>query len=1335
MEQKYYLGLDIGTDSIGWAVTDEEYNLLKKRGDLWGTYLFDKANTAEDRRKSRTARRRVARTRQRLNLLQELFSEEVAKVDFAFFQRLNNSQYDSEDKVLNSKGVVIGKDSLFHEFGFRDKEYYKKYKTIYHLRNAFLNKNTASEIQDIRLLYLAVHHIIKNRGHFLFEGQNIKSGDKETVLSAFSTYNAIQSDNERPELSLKNIDNVLKVLVETNKGKRDKEKLLKTYFMINGKNKSAIAAIKAVLGMKANMKDLFESEEDLEIKDICFDDVNFDENKYRVVLNDEEFATIIALKSIYDWAVLSQILGDNTYISQAMIEKCKSHKKDFDLLKKYIKENFPDKYKEVFKKNEKTANYASYIGMDGNKRIKQCSKEEFYSYLKKFIKDEKILSKINDGTFLPKLRTNANGVIPYQVHEAELKLILENASINFPFLNNVSDGFTVKEKILKLLTFRVPYYVGPLNDAHAKDGKGFAWVKKFEGKEREKITPWNFEKIVDLNASEDEFIRRMTNKCTYLYGEDVLPKQSILYSEFMFLNELNNLRYDGKLLDKQARDLIIDFARANKKVSIKQIGKLLENNGLIPKGEGTKEKFTGIDGDFKSNMSSYVFLKNVLGDDVDVNMCEQIILWFTIMEDKTRAIERIKRVYKLSDDKLKLLKGFNCSGWGKLSSKFLTDIYHIDGEGEMINIMDAMRTSGKNLMELLSNKYGYLSAINEFNANLKFNEKVTYKTVDDLYCSPSVKRAIWRTVCLVREVEKINGCPPERIFIEMARGAEGKQKNNRTKSRKQQLLDLYKDIKDNERDWIKEIEETPDSKFLSDKLFLYYIQQGRSMYSGKTITIEQAMNTTICDIDHIYPQSKIKDDSIHNNRVLCFKDENALKEDKYPLSGEVRQRMYSMWTFLKEKDFISEEKYKRLTRRNPLTQDELADFIDRQLVETRQSTKAVAEILKTMYPNSDIVYSKAKNVKDFKEQMNRKEMNIVKVRELNDLHHAKDAYLNIVVGNSYYVKFNKNARIFFKNNSVDSYNLKYMFARDIPNAWKVSDKQRIIDTANKNTCKVVRFTRIGTGKLFGKKKSKGTNDNLIPIKQNCPLVNTDKYGGYDSAKTAYFVFVKSLDKKGKEQRSLEAIPIYIDILGKENVIKYLTEKYGKNVTILLDKIKLDSLLKLNGAYVWLKGKTGVQIELCNANQLLLPFESVLYLKKIIKFIEKKKKLNAEIAIDENYDGIFMDKNMELYQLFIDKLSNKPYNKLSIVLQAKVLSEYMENFKNLPIEKQCSALYEILHFFQCNSVASNLKIIDAGASSEAGVIVHSKNIKEDEEAILITQSPTGYYSKTIDLNTL
>ena len=29
---KYYLGLDMGTNSVGWAVTDANYNLLKAKG-------------------------------------------------------------------------------------------------------------------------------------------------------------------------------------------------------------------------------------------------------------------------------------------------------------------------------------------------------------------------------------------------------------------------------------------------------------------------------------------------------------------------------------------------------------------------------------------------------------------------------------------------------------------------------------------------------------------------------------------------------------------------------------------------------------------------------------------------------------------------------------------------------------------------------------------------------------------------------------------------------------------------------------------------------------------------------------------------------------------------------------------------------------------------------------------------------------------------------------------------------------------------------------------------------------------------------------------------------
>ena len=35
-QEKYYLGLDMGTSSVGWAVTDDQYEIIKKHGKaLW----------------------------------------------------------------------------------------------------------------------------------------------------------------------------------------------------------------------------------------------------------------------------------------------------------------------------------------------------------------------------------------------------------------------------------------------------------------------------------------------------------------------------------------------------------------------------------------------------------------------------------------------------------------------------------------------------------------------------------------------------------------------------------------------------------------------------------------------------------------------------------------------------------------------------------------------------------------------------------------------------------------------------------------------------------------------------------------------------------------------------------------------------------------------------------------------------------------------------------------------------------------------------------------------------------------------------------------------------
>ena len=54
----YYLGLDVGSASVGWAVSDENYNLCKFKGkDMWGIRLFETAKTAAERRSKRANRR------------------------------------------------------------------------------------------------------------------------------------------------------------------------------------------------------------------------------------------------------------------------------------------------------------------------------------------------------------------------------------------------------------------------------------------------------------------------------------------------------------------------------------------------------------------------------------------------------------------------------------------------------------------------------------------------------------------------------------------------------------------------------------------------------------------------------------------------------------------------------------------------------------------------------------------------------------------------------------------------------------------------------------------------------------------------------------------------------------------------------------------------------------------------------------------------------------------------------------------------------------------------------------------------------------------------------
>lgn len=1344
LSKDYFLGLDLGTGSLGWAVTDDNYEIIRAHGKaLWGVRLFESAQTAEERRGFRTARRRLDRRNWRIRLLQEIFSENIAKVDSGFYLRMKESKYVPEDKRNMNGECPVLPYALFVDENFTDKDYHIKFPTIYHLRQWLMNTD---ETPDIRLVYLAFHHMMKHRGHFLLSGNIESIKEFNTTFQQF-----IDCVKEELDLEFHLTDEEIKSIEDTIKDRNQiksakKMQLIKS---LHAKSVCEKTLLNLIVGGTVKLSDIFGNSEfdNLEQSKISFSDNNYDDYIGTVESDlGEQFIIIEKAKAVYDWSVLVDILGDYQSISDAKVAIYEKHKKDLHYLKNLVKDKLDSQvYKNIFvQTDEKTANYSAYIGMTkvNGKKVpladKQCSKDDFYNLLKKHVLSvledlpevEYLKTELERGTFLPKQVTKDNGVIPYQIHLYELDQIIQNLQQRIPLLKEHGN------KIREIFTFRIPYYVGPLNGM-TKGGKTTNWMIRNEGMESEKIYPWNFQEVVNIEASAEQFIRRMTNKCTYLIHEDVLPKNSLIYSKFMVLNELNNLRLDGEPISvKLKQGIFEDLFKHSRKVTQKKLKDYLKRKGIIAKEDIPNLDITGIDGDFKGSLTAYHdFKEKLTGCELKEKDKENIILNITLFgEDKKLLNKRLSALYPhLTENQIKGLCALNYSGWGRLSREFLEGITAPAPEtGEAWTIIRTMWETNDNLMQVLSDKYQFAEAVEQKNGQDEI-KNISYDLVEQLYISPAIKRQIWQTLQIVKELSKVMETPPKRVFVEMARE---KSESKRTESRQKILIDLYKKCKSEEREWVTKLADIETTRFRNDKLYLYYTQKGKCMYSGESINLDDLWDNNKYDIDHIYPQSKVMDDSL-DNRVLVKKTYNAEKTDEYPIREDIRSKMKPFWKSLLDGGFISKEKYNRLIRSTGFEPTELAGFIERQLVETRQGTKAVASILKQILPDTEIVYVKAKIASQF-----RQEFKLTKVREMNDLHHAKDAYLNVVVGNVYYTKFTKNIAWFVKNNPGRSYNLKKMFtSKDIVNngeiAWKAGNNGTIVTVKKvmaKNNILVTRRAYTVKGGLFDQqimKKGKGQ----VPIKGNDNRLDgkegIDKYGGYNKATGTYFMLVESEDKKGNRIRTIEFVPLYLCEKISENkkaMLDYLVSSSGlKNPQILLSKIKINTLFKVDGFYMWLSGRTGKQLIFKGANQLILTAKDTEILKKVIKFVTRKKEnKNLEIV---SHDELDTSDLLDLYDVFLDKLINTVYH-VRLGAQVTTLTKKRENFSKLNDEDKCIVLSEILHMFQCQSGSANLTLI--GGSAKAGILVLNNNITNFQQISIINQSPTGIYEREIDL---
>lgn len=1313
----YYIGLDVGTDSVGWAVTDPEYNVPRFRGNaMWGVRLFESANTAAERRQYRTARRLNARKRQRLGLLELLFAEEISETDPAFFIRMKESSLFGEDKT------EISEYPLFNDENYNDRDYFKAYPTAYHLRNELISSDKP---HDVRLVYLAIHHILKSRGHFLFDME--LSDEYRTVGDLLDDFTERLLDEYGAEAEFKDKAAFVSVITDRNTGITEKKKRIKGLASVKSETEQLdqldpMKAFDMLTGAAVKLSDLFCDEGLKSAKSLTLDsDINEAADDLTETLGEGRFDLIMQLKQIFDAAKLAQMLGSHQYICEAKVEQFNTNKSDLRRLKVFVKENAPDEYNEIFcQKKDKLNNYAAYSGRTRRSGEYSCKREEFCKYLLKKLPGLEsadgygdIFRKIKNNDFLPKLKGSENSVIPNQLHLKELRKILDNAEHYLEFLSaKDSEGISVKEKIISVFGFRIPYYVGPLNTKSPN-----SWVVRTD----EKIYPWNFENNVDTEKSAEEFIKKLINKCPYT-GDDVLPRESLLYSEFCVLNEINPLAVNGKPLPIEQKNEIFDelFLKSHSKVTKKSIGKFLLRKGYIKEGD----EISGIDDTVKSKLKSYHDFSRIMDVRENREMAEKIIKAFTVFGDDRKMLKRWlkKNCGDLEKSQVDSICRLSYSDWGNLSETLLNGIYTPDENGEARSVIQMLHETNDNLMQLLSNKYYFGE-----NAEKYRNEKYApsgslIDMMDGMYLSPTVKRSLLQSIKIVDEIVDAEKSAPRKIFIEVARDRENDNAKERTVSRKAKLTELYKSCGKEYTELYNELLSRDESELRKDALYLYYTQLGICLYSGEKIELEKL--STDYDIDHIFPQSRIKDDSL-DNRVLVKRPYNEEKGNKYPLKKERQNKNKPLWRMLRDKHLISDKKYERLVRDTHLTDEELSSFVARQLVETRQSTKALCAILKTFYGDAGtkIVYSKAGNVSDF-----RHDNNIVKCRDVNDLHHAKDAYLNIVVGNVYDTKYTEN---FFWNikkyADSDIYSLNAVFRFDVNGAWdKKRSMAKVKSVLQKNNILVSRRSYEAKGKMFDV-QIKSAGKGQLRIKEDKPI---EKYGGYNSVKVSYYCVVDHT-VKGKKSRSIEPVYIYKRSFYESDPVAYCREILSlEEPEIVYPKLLKDSLLEIDDKRLYISGKTEDRIEFTHDYQLVLSASDEKYIKALSKHVSRcNAEKNDDVPLSLNSD-ISKENNMKLYELFLTKLQAPVYFRLFSNQLEKLMSG-ADKFRELSLTGQCRQLLEVLKLFKCNGQLMNLTALD-GHTKSSGSIKFTKSLDKVKSAFLINSSVTGLYRYKTDL---
>lgn len=480
--------------------------------------------------------------------------------------------------------------------------------------------------------------------------------------------------------------------------------------------------------------------------------------------------------------------------------------------------------------------------------------------------------------------------------------------------------------------------------------------------------------------------KHLVGNCTFEPSKTKCPISAIPNEMRRIWEWVNTVEYNGKKINQEEKEKIIEFLCNHEKPDFKKIRKVIgKESGEFKFNYKDDDKIVGTH--TISNLSNKKFFGNSWFDFTEK---EQEDIWHILyfFDSKSNLKEYALNNWNFTEEQAEAISKFNVKdGYASLSRKAIGNILPFLKMGYTYDVAVVLggikNVFGANWKELSSekrnffydnvfeiirskNKGGFIEIIKDIlrndysisdnqmrklyhhSSNIEVEELLKKLPLGNLadkeiqsIRNPIVITALFELRKLVNELIDEYGQIDE-IKVEMARDLKvSKSQRNKIRINQKRL--------ERENDRVKDRIHEEGIRITHDNILLYKLWEECKKtcpYTGKPISVSQLFSGEV-QIEHIHPWSRSLNDSF-GNKTLCFADENRKKGDKTPFEfygndeqnwSTIKERALKLFSDTKEYP-NSYQKFKQFVK---LKFDD--DFSSRQLNDTRYISKEAKNYL------------------------------------------------------------------------------------------------------------------------------------------------------------------------------------------------------------------------------------------------------------------------------------------------------------------------------------------------------------------------------------------------------